>query len=229
MNRFLKSGLLALSLLATVGLLSSCGASVKKAPQTKETHIAVPLNISIPKAKLTFYNALDASAIFGGLSLAFQTPNKAGTSLSAFTKELDLNISNFKKSKLDMAAIGNKLVEYNIGKNGYLDPICFAVKPPVVKNYKPGRAVWVFYIEPKSKKKSELVLIQTGLSTCKEAKDYASKLNNTQRLSKSIASRSTINDAIVQVPSSVLTPIGLELLDGARGIVRTSPTPSATK
>lgn len=229
MNRFPKSGLLALSLLATVGLLSGCGASVKNTPKTDETHIAVPLNTSIPKVNSTIYNDLDAAAIVGALSLAVQTPNKVGVSLTAFTKVLDLNISDFKKSKLDIAVTGNQLKEYNIGKNGSLGSICFAIKPPVVKNYKPGQAVWVLYIEPKSKEKSELVLLHIGLSTCGEAKDYTNKLSNAQRLSISIASRSVIKDAIDKVPSSVLTPTGLTLLDDARGITKAYPTPSATK
>ena len=228
MNRFPKSGLLALSLLATVGLLSGCGASVNKTQKTDETHIAVPLNTSIPKAKSTIYNDLDAAAIVGALSLAVQTPNKAGVPLDTFIKILDLNISDFKKSKLDIAVTGNQLKEYSIGKDGSSGSICFVIKPPVVKNYKPGQAVWALYIEPKSKEKSDLVLVHIGLSTCAEVKDYANKLSNVQRLSISIASRSVIKDAIIKVPSSVLTPTGLALLDDARGITKTYPTPLTT-
>ena len=231
MNRFLKSGLTVVSLVALVGLLSSCGVPAAKTPMTSQTHVAIPLNTNTPKASSTVYNDLDAAAIVGALSLARQTPTKAGATLTSFIKALDLNITNLKKSKLDVAVVGNQLIEYSIGKNGSSDAICFSVKPPVVSGAKPGQARWVLYFEPKNGSKSEFVLVQIGLSTCAQAKTYANNLTDAQRLSVSNASRAVIKDAVTKVPASVLTPTGLTLLDEARGIIKApaAPTPSASK
>lgn len=242
MKKFLKSGLgigiiilVSLALIVGVVLIFSKASvpAVKSngKPTPTPTASSTPGSTSTPTptASNAVYNDLDAAAIIGALALARQTPVKAGKPLTDFVTNLALAKIDSTKSKLDIAVKGNQLITYSVGSNGAAGPICFVVKPPVVAKGTPGQSQWVVYFEPKNGSKSELLLIKIGITTCGQAKTIADNSKNSERVKLSADSHAIAKDAALKVPASVLTPLGLIMLDEARGLLNPTPVTSPTK
>jgi hypothetical protein len=136
--------------------------------------------------------------------------------------------ANPSKSTLDLGVFGNTLADYVISAQGSSAPICIAVAPPKVAKVAPGQVAWVLYYEPATKSSPELVLLQNGVTTCAQAETTASHIAPADRAKASESSRATAKEAILKLPTNILTKIGLMVLDEARGLT-TLPSPTPTK
>jgi len=166
------------------------------------------------------YTQVDSIAIMGAFSLARQTPSASSKDYSTFLNKLKIAKDNPGNSTLDLAILGNKLVDYVISKNGFNAPVCYAIEAPAVENQSPRQGVWVIYFQPAlPPSRQTLVLVKFGVTNCAQATQAVSQVKtDAQRLILSNSSRSVITAAIGKVPSSFLTPFGKALLDESRGL-----------
>ena len=172
------------------------------------------------------YTEVDSMAILGAFAVARQTPSTT-KGLKAFIAKIKSAKDNPGTSKLDLAILGNRLVDYSISDKGFLNPVCYAVKAPSVVNQMPKQSVWVIYFEPATKTKSALILISLGVMDCHQASLASSKISsNSQRIKISNASHQIIQAALNKVPASFLSPVGLAILDESRGL---APSASSQK
>lgn len=178
-----------------------------------------------PTSKTITYNDLDAAAISGGFALARGLPNaKDSANLSLFVANLKKNQGLTSKSTLDIGVQGNILVEYVVDPTkGSSAPFCFTVKPPLAAKGIPGQSKWTFYMSPASGSLKDLVLIQQGYSTCAQVAAFAKNIPAAKRSSYSVESLALAKTSILRMPSTLLTPMGLVMLDDARGLL-TAPS-----
>ena len=173
------------------------------------------------------YNILDSAAILGAFAIARQVPATTG-------KELDTFISSLAAAKagtgrVDLGVLNNTLADYSVDPAaGVKGTVCFAVKPPTISTLTPGQAQWVLYFEPAVGKKSALVIMSKGITTCADALKAAGTVANADRGKVSDASRALAKTAILSLPSSALTKTGLYMLDEARGLVNNAPASTTT-
>ena len=175
-----------------------------------------------PTSKTVVYNDLDAAAITGGFALARGLPSSKDTAnLSLFVANLKKNQGLTSKSTLDIGVQGNILVEYVVDPaKGSSAPFCFTVKPPLAAKGNPGQAQWTFYMSPASGTLKDLVLIQQGYSTCAQAAAFAKNIPAAKRSSYASESLSLAKTSILRMPATLLTPMGLVMLDDARGLLK---------
>lgn len=168
---------------------------------------------------LDIYTQVDSMAMMGAFSLARQTPSASSKDYSTFLNKLKIAKDNPGNSPLDLAILGNKLVDYVISKNGFNAPVCYAIEAPAVENQSPRQGVWVIYFQPAlPPSRQTLVLVKFGVTNCAQATQAVSQVKtDAQRLILSNSSHSVITAAIGKVPSSFLTPFGKALLDESRG------------
>lgn len=174
------------------------------------------------------YNMVDSMAILGTFAIASQVPQTPGKVLDKFIVELNNAKVNPNKSNLDLGVTGNQLVDYNLTPQGFSDPVCFAVKAPTVEGENPKQLVWVIYFDPSTKEKLPVITITLGVTSCSQAKFAVSKMGNKTRPTISQISHSVLQEAILKVPSTFLTKMGLLLLDETRGLIATQ-SPIAPK
>lgn len=166
------------------------------------------------------YNDLDAAAITGAFALARGLPSSSNLpTLKLFLSNLKKNLNLTSNSTLDIGVQGDILVEYVVNpKEGSSTPFCFTVKPPVSAKGNPGQAQWTFYMSPASGSLKDLIIIQQGYSTCGEAATFAKNIPAASRTKYSQESLALAKASVLKMPSTLLTPMGLVMLDNARGI-----------
>lgn len=184
----------------------------------------------IPKPQSTnnrtvIYNDLDAAAITGAFALARGLPSPSNLpTLKLFLSNLKKNLNLISKSTLDIGVQGDILTEYIVNpKEGSSVPFCFTVKPPTSAKGQPGQAQWTFYMSPANGKLKDLIIIQQGYSTCALTAAFAKKIPSGSRTKYSQESLSLAKASVLRMPATLLTPMGLVMLDNARGI-SLSPT-----
>ena len=203
---------------------ASPSVSTIKTPAKKVTK-TIPTASPLVNSKTTsissdLYTQVDYMAIMGAFALARQTPSASSKNYSSFLNKLKVAKDNPGNSTLDLAIMGNKLVDYIISKDGFKAPVCYAIQAPVIENQSPRQGVWVIYFQPAlTASKQTLVLVKIGLTNCAQATQAVSQVKtDAQRLTLSNSSHSVITTAINKVPASFLTPLGRAFLDENRGL-----------
>lgn len=173
------------------------------------------------------YNVLDSAAILGAFAIARQVPATTGKGLDTFISSLAAAKAG--TAKIDLGVLNNTLVDYSVDPvAGIKTTVCFVVKPPVINNVTPGQAQWVLYFEPAVGKKSSLVIMAKGITTCADALKTAGTVSDADRGKVSDASRALAKTAILSVPASALSKTGLYMLDEARNLVNNTSANTTT-
>lgn len=173
------------------------------------------------------YNVLDSAAILGAFAIARQVPATTGKGLDTFISSLAAAKAG--TAKIDLGVLNNTLVDYSVDPvAGIKTTVCFVVKPPVINNVTPGQAQWVLYFEPAVGKRSSLVIMAKGITTCADALKTAGTVSDADRGKVSDASRALAKTAILSVPASALSKTGLYMLDEARNLVNNTSANTTT-
>lgn len=201
----------------SVALLAGCSV-----PSDGTTSGASPS--ASPSSK---YNALDAAAITGAFAVARQIPDKGKGNIAKLQSALAAQKGKayVVKDTLDLGVVGNTLLDYQLTSEGASGPICVVVRAPNVGDeVKPGQPQWVLYVAPKGA--STIVLLRQGVTSCSEAASIAGKIAEKDADTVSGVSRGIGRDSVLRVPATALSPVGLILLDEARGM---APNPAAKR
>lgn len=196
-------------------------------PTPSSTSTSPADTTSIPATRTEQYNAVDSMAILGAFAIASQVPQKTGLALNKFIAKLENAKKNPYKSSLDVGVKGNKLVDYALTPEGFANLICFAVEAPIIEGQSPKQPTWVISLEFTPKDKLPLVAIMMGVISCDQAKLAAKTTKYKDRVTTSEVSRLVLGEAILKIPPTFLTKIGLQLSKDAQIIdtIKDKPKP----